>query len=56
MLLFWTAAVFCGSRFVGLDFTHPERYIFLKDLGKLRGDGVWIPVSTGMTWERKVSG
>jgi 4-amino-4-deoxy-L-arabinose transferase-like glycosyltransferase len=31
------AVFYSGNRFTGLDFAHPERYIFLKDLEKLRG-------------------
>ena len=31
------AVFYSGNRFIGLDFSHPERYIFLKELEKLRG-------------------
>ena len=31
------AAFYSGNRFIGIDFAHPERYIFLKDAEKLRG-------------------
>ena len=31
------AVFYTGNRYIGIDFAHPERYIFLKDLEAIRG-------------------
>ena len=38
------AVFYTGNRYIGLDFSHPERYIFLPCLDKLRGKNAVILV------------
>jgi len=36
------AVFYTGNRYIGLDFSHPERYIFLRDIDQLRGKNAII--------------